>query len=143
MWVNVIITRGVGVGWGGECSLECLHPQKTQKLYKGQRRILTYLFIYFICVRDNAIESIKNCFGQKSTSVTDVFFIQCHLLVQTILSMKIMYQPECLPYHQRVVLELTTQKDNQHSIHGEYSGLFLLFFPIVDWRFQRNLEYTF
>lgn len=49
--------------------------------------------------------------------------------------MKIMYQPEFLPYHQRVALELTIQKDNQHSIHGEYSGLFLLFFlPIGDFK---------
>ncbi|KAB0392626.1 hypothetical protein E2I00_013075, partial [Balaenoptera physalus] len=43
---------------------------------------------------------------------------ECHLHVQIILSMKIMCQPEFLPYHQKAVLELTTQKDNQHLIHG-------------------------
>lgn len=95
-------------------------------------------------MRENAVESVKNCFDQKSTSVTDFFFIQCHLLVQTILSMKIMYQPEFLPYHQRAVLEPTTQKDSQHSIHGEYFDLFLLsFFLIVDSRFQRILDTLF
>lgn len=64
------------------------------------------------------------------------FFIQCRLHVQTIRSMKIMCQPEFLPYHQKAALELTTQKDNQRLIRGEYFGLFS--FLIVDLRFQRN-----
>lgn len=108
-------------------------------------RLLSYAnfdwssFLFILSMWEKIAAEGENCLDQESTSVAYFFFIQCHLHVQTILSMKITCQPEFLPYHQKAVLERTTQKDNQHSIHGGCFGLFLFFFfLIVDLRCHRN-----
>lgn len=124
----------------GEVPLEFLHHQKTKELSEKQMRILTYLFVcVYLCEKKCSGRTSEMLWPKKFISDLTFSLFQCHLLVQTILFMRIMCQPESLPYHQKAVLELTTQKDNRHSTHGEYFELFLLFFFLIgDLIFQRN-----
>ena len=141
-WVNwplqVTVISNWGRGEGENVLWNASILRKHKSFMKGKWGYWLTFLLFCLCER-NAIEQYEKCFDQKSTSAAYLFFIQCHLHVQTILSMKRMCQPEFLPYHQKAVLELTTQKDSQHSIHGGYFSLFLLFFFLtVDLRFHSN-----